>query len=202
MPSLNAPELPEPATVQYASHSGWQKGMAQVMSSRRPLELLEIPTPCPASWNDMTGDARGRFCQHCQKTVHDLSAMPRDEAERLVCQSAGSLCIRLTRLPGGQVLTLDYPAVTPRRGWTWRVWSVVGLAGALITGVVNAALFGGRVFPSPRAFTGTVVVGNLPAWRAPSGPYAPNFVPSPSPADAFDLSCTPSASSPPPSANQ
>jgi hypothetical protein len=149
----------------------------------------------------MTGDARGRFCQHCQKTVHDLSAMSRDEAELLVCQSAGSLCVRLTRLPDGQVLTLDYPTVTPERSWSWRVWSLVGLAGALITGVVNAAFFGGRVFPAPTPGA-TVTVGSLPPWTAPAGPYAPNFFPSPSPADDFDLSKGPSAKDPTPSANQ
>jgi hypothetical protein len=149
----------------------------------------------------MKANARGRFCQHCQKTVHDLAAMTRDEAERLVCQTAGSLCVRLTRLPDGQVLTLDYPTVTPRRGWSWRIWSLVGLAGALITGVVNAAFFGSRVFPAPTPYP-AVTVGGLPAWTAPAGPYAPNFYPSPSPSDAFDLSSSPSASGPPASVNQ
>jgi hypothetical protein len=171
------------------------------MSTRRSLELLEIPTPCPANWKQMRGDTRSRFCQHCQKTVHDLSAMPRDEAERLVCQSTGSLCVRLTRLPDGQVQTLDYPTVMPKRGWSWRVWSVIGLAGALITGVLNAALFGGRVFPAP-PLGPTVTVGGLPPLTTPAGPYAPHFYPSPSPADDFDLSGSPSAGGPTASANQ
>jgi hypothetical protein len=152
----------------------------------------------------MAGDARGRFCQHCQKTVHDLSAMPRDEAERLVCQSAGSPCVRLTLLPDGQVQTLDYPTLTPRRGWSWRVWSLIGLAGALIAGVVNAAFFGGRVFPPPPAPTGgsvRVLMGDI-LLPTPAAPYAPNFYPSPSPADDFDLSATPSAGGPTASANQ
>jgi hypothetical protein len=152
----------------------------------------------------MAGNAAGGFCQHCQKTVHDLSAMTRDEAERLVCQAAGALCVRLTRLPDGQVLTLDYPAVMPRRSWSWRGWSVIGLAGALITGVVNAAFFGGRVFPSPPAPPGGSVqslMGDVMP-PLPSGPYAPNFFPSPSPTDSFDLSSSPSAAGPASSANQ
>jgi hypothetical protein len=36
----------------------------------------------------------------------------------------------------------------------------------------------------------------------PAAPYAPNFYPSPSPADDFDLSATPSAGGPTASANQ
>ena len=119
------------------------------MSGRHRLELLEIPEPCIVSWNGMLGDERGRFCGHCQKRVHNLSAMTTDEAEQLVCQAAGSLCVRYNVAADGKVLTLDYPASTGRRRWSWRVWALVGLCGALVTGVVNAALFGNRVFPAP-----------------------------------------------------
>jgi hypothetical protein len=80
-----------------------------VMSARISLEMLHVPQPCPAHWDEMVGDDRRRFCAHCQKFVHDLSAMPRDEAERLVCESAGELCVRFARDPQTkQVITLDY----------------------------------------------------------------------------------------------
>jgi len=67
----------------------------------------------------MTGDATRRFCSHCNKYVHNLSAMPADEAERLICSAAGSMCVRFARDPETQrVLTLDYqpqPKVSRRR---------------------------------------------------------------------------------------
>lgn len=36
---------------------------------------LSIPRACRQSWNDMHPDGRGRFCDHCQKTVTDFSTM-------------------------------------------------------------------------------------------------------------------------------
>lgn len=143
------------------------------MGGRHSLDLLEIREPCAVSWNRMQGDMRGRFCGHCRKTVHNLSAMTSDEAERLVCQAAGSLCVRYHVAPDGKVLTLDYPASTGRGRWSWRVWALVGLAGALVTGVVNAALFGQRVFPTP---TSRVPMGAM-VLPSPPGPYAPTYSP-------------------------
>ena len=139
-----------------------------IMNARLTLEQIDVPNPCPANWSAMTGDRRGRFCQHCQKTVHNLSAMSRDEAERLVCQAAGSLCVRYAVTTDGRVMTLDYPTISGKRGWSWRVWSVIGLAGALVTGVVNATFFGSRVMPGSTVVVGAMVARPMP----PSGPYS------------------------------
>jgi hypothetical protein len=57
----------------------------------------------------MRGDAAKRFCSHCGKFVHNLSEMPADQAEQLVCTSAGNLCVRFARdAASGQVITLNY----------------------------------------------------------------------------------------------
>ena len=114
------------------------------MNTRHPLDLIEIRTPCPANWDQMEGDRQTRFCQGCQKHVHNLSAMSADEAERLVCQNAGRLCVRFERDLEGRVLTLDYRGTTKRR-WTWKVWTLVALAGALITGTVEAVFLRKRI---------------------------------------------------------
>src|SRR5690348_5730193 len=95
---------------QRTSATASQKGTDQTMNARLTLEQIDVPNPYPADWNAMTGDRRGRFCQHCQKTVHNLSAISRDEAERLLCQAAGSLCVRYAVATDGRVMTLDYPA--------------------------------------------------------------------------------------------
>jgi hypothetical protein len=39
------------------------------------LDEIEIATPCPASWEAMTGDDRSRFCGQCRLNVYNLSAM-------------------------------------------------------------------------------------------------------------------------------
>jgi hypothetical protein len=141
-----------------------------MLHRRLTLEQLEIKSPCPADWDAMSaaaGDAKSRFCQHCQKHVHDLSAMPRAAAERLVCQNAGNLCIRMSLAPDGQVITLDY---RPQKGhrWSWRVWTLVALCGALITGTVEAMFLGKRmqaVVPTPPPATqqwrGQVMFGDV-----------------------------------------
>lgn len=52
---------------------------------RVPLEVLRVQTPCTEDWARMSGDARRRYCAGCGLHVHNLSAMTRGEAERLVC---------------------------------------------------------------------------------------------------------------------
>ena len=85
------------------------------MSDRHALNVLQVASPCQASWDQMAGDAQRRFCEHCNKFVHDFSAMPADQAEKLICESAGSLCVRFARdARTGAVLTLDYRP-PPRR---------------------------------------------------------------------------------------
>jgi hypothetical protein len=106
---------------------------------RIPLEIVRIDSPCPASWEAMAGDDRRRFCEGCLKYVHDLSAMPREEAERLICESSGTLCVRMSRQTDGTVLTVDYQGSTrqrPKRGW--RFWTAAGLIGAFFAGIVQA----------------------------------------------------------------
>jgi hypothetical protein len=89
------------------------------MSQRRPLDVIQVNKPCPADWKQMEGDGNRRFCTHCQKFVHNLSAMPANQAEKLICENAGSLCVRFARDASGKVLTIDYAAAPPnlrRRG--------------------------------------------------------------------------------------
>ncbi len=35
--------------------------------------IIEIPNPCHESWDQMTPDATGRFCNNCQKSVIDFT---------------------------------------------------------------------------------------------------------------------------------
>jgi len=87
----------------------------------------------------MAGDDRVRFCVGCGKYVHNLSAMTRGEAEQLVCEAAGQLCVRFqpADATGTGVRTLPY-ASKGMRPRTWRFWAVLGGLGAMVTGAVNA----------------------------------------------------------------
>ena len=68
---------------------------------------LPIENPCPASWDAMEGDDLARHCAHCDKTVHNLSAMSRAQAIRLMKEaecSGESLCVLYQHTTEGDVL--------------------------------------------------------------------------------------------------
>lgn len=71
------------------------------------LEEIRVATPCRADWDKMQGDDRSRFCQSCAKNVYNLSEMTRGEAETLVREKEGQLCVRFFQRADGTVLTTD-----------------------------------------------------------------------------------------------
>ncbi len=71
---------------------------------------LEIASPCSALWSEMTGDDRSRFCQSCQLTVHNLSAMTTDDAQALLTKAQEAdkrVCVRFYQREDGTVMTQD-----------------------------------------------------------------------------------------------
>lgn len=73
----------------------------------KALEQVTIERPCTASWEAMRGDDRVRHCLECHLDVYDLSAMTETEAEALISEREGRLCVRVTRRADGTVLTQD-----------------------------------------------------------------------------------------------
>lgn len=73
------------------------------------IEHLRIATPCPISWEQMAGDNRVRFCDHCHLNVYNIAELTRIEAESLIASTEGRLCARLFRRADGTVLTKDCP---------------------------------------------------------------------------------------------
>ena len=73
------------------------------------LDAVRIASPCPVSWDTMSGDNRVRFCSHCHLNVFNLSGMKRDEAETLVRETDGRLCVRYYKRADGGVMTRDCP---------------------------------------------------------------------------------------------
>ncbi len=72
---------------------------------RFSLDLVTIPNPCPVSWESMQGNARVRFCGECRLNVYNLSEMTRPEAEQLIEQHQGRLCVNFYQRSDGTILT-------------------------------------------------------------------------------------------------
>ena len=77
-----------------------------------PLNNLKVASPCSQDWNAMLGDNRKRYCGECKLNVYNLSGMTRTEAENLVMNAEGRLCVRFYKRADGTLLTEDCPV-----GW-------------------------------------------------------------------------------------
>ena len=77
-----------------------------------PLDNIKIASPCSQDWNEMIGTERKRFCGECKLNVYNLSGMTRSEAQTLLLNSEGRLCVRFYKRADGTILTEDCPV-----GW-------------------------------------------------------------------------------------
>jgi hypothetical protein len=114
---------------------------AQMRAGRRRslLASVKIASPCRARWEDMAGDDRVRFCGSCAKNVYNVSAMPEDEAERLIASNTdGELCVRLYRRTDGTVMTSDCPEGARRKRVRRVALAVVG--GGMVAAAAATAL--------------------------------------------------------------
>lgn len=101
-----------------------------------PLDNIHIASPCPANWDEMFGDDRKRHCGSCKLNVYNLSDMTRREAEDLLINSEGRLCVRFFRRADGTILTKNCPV-----GWAAVKHRVSRVATAVFSMVIG--LFGG-----------------------------------------------------------
>jgi hypothetical protein len=74
-----------------------------------PLDNIKIASPCGANWNEMFGDNRKRFCSECKSNVYNISGMSQHEAENLLINSEGRVCVRLYKRHDGTILTENCP---------------------------------------------------------------------------------------------
>ncbi|NJM53467.1 MAG: hypothetical protein HC846_08800, partial [Blastocatellia bacterium] len=74
-----------------------------------PLNHIKIASPCSADWNEMRGDKRKRYCSKCKLNVYNLSEMTQREAENLLFEEEGKMCVRLYRREDGTVITQNCP---------------------------------------------------------------------------------------------
>jgi hypothetical protein len=103
-----------------------------------PLDSIRIASPCPANWDEMYGNDRKRFCGSCKLNVYNLSNMTRREAENLLMNSEGRLCVQFFRRADGTVLTKDCPV-----GWQAvkrRISAVVTAVFSIVIGFSSGVL--------------------------------------------------------------
>ena len=73
------------------------------------LDNVKVASPCSMSWHKMQGNDRVRFCGQCKLNVYHLSGMKRCEAESLLREHEGRLCVRYFQRADGTVMTKDCP---------------------------------------------------------------------------------------------
>lgn len=148
------------------------------------LNNISIASPCSADWNEMYGDDRKRFCGDCKLNVYNLSGMARDEAEALIINAEGRLCVRFFRRADGSVITQDCPVGWAKVKQRTKVYAAAMASAmmALLTGLLFVSFFSkGRagqhtmgeiamplVTPSPTPNMGKPSVG-LPSYEMMGG---------------------------------
>ena len=107
------------------------------------LDDVRVASPCSADWDSMYGDERKRFCKECKLNVYNLSGMTRDEAEKLVTNAEGRLCIRFYKRPDGTIITTDCPVGWAKIKQRTRVYTTAAMSMlmALLTGLFVVSLF-------------------------------------------------------------
>lgn len=114
--------------------------------SSRLVDSIEIAAPCHASWDDMVGDERTRFCGQCTKNVYNVAFMSADEVAGLVTATEGRACLRLYRRKDGTVITSDCPVGLAERAY--KRARRMALASVALIVTMSAGLFAAIFKPS------------------------------------------------------
>jgi len=101
------------------------------------LQNIRIAAPCKKDWNEMVGDEYVRFCGSCEKNVYNLSSLTREQAEALLQEKEGNMCVTYFQRADGTVMTTDCPVGVRKRRVRNALAAVVAGAGAAV-----AAAFG------------------------------------------------------------
>lgn len=75
----------------------------------KSLDRLYVSSPCNADWETMPGDERVRYCGQCHLNVYNISALTRNQAEKLIAETEGRLCAKFYRRADGTIITRDCP---------------------------------------------------------------------------------------------
>src|SRR5947208_16665518 len=109
-----------------------------------PLDNIRIASPCSADWNEMYGNERMRHCGNCKLNVYNLPGMSREEAENLVNNAEGRLCVRFYRRPDGTIMTENCRVGWARVAARARVFVTAAFSGvrASFGSLLSVSVFG------------------------------------------------------------
>jgi len=133
------------------------------MSSLISLESVRVASPCRADWNKMEGDDRARFCQTCAKNVYNLSDMSHADAEALLQEKEGNLCVRFYQRADGTIITDNCPVGVKMMRRPLK-WLVAGFAFFIASGT---ALFGSAAKGSTPSTADKAVAPHGKLYQAP-----------------------------------
>jgi hypothetical protein len=186
-------------TKELSAARALREGAHRARHSLPVLENLRIASPCSASWDRMTGDERVRFCGDCRKNVYNLSAMTRQQAEQLLRENEGGLCVRFYQRKDGTVMTTDCPVGVRKRRVRRIAITAAGVGAALAaTTLIASSTRMGSPVPRVEIITGEVdsplvyesrapapllddnqVLGGLGRWWPEHGSTTPEPAPEP-----------------------
>jgi len=94
----------------------------------------------------MYGNERMRFCGQCKLNVYNLSGMSREDAEDLVTNAEGRLCVRFYRRTDGTIITENCPVGWARVKQRAKVYTTAAfsLILTLLGGLLFVSLFSKR----------------------------------------------------------
>ncbi len=142
------------------------------------LANIRVASPCSADWAQMTGDDRSRHCGDCKKHVYNLSDMTRDEAEALIIEKEGRLCVRYFQRIDGTILLKDCAVGVSRKrrrrivaiGAAAMVASGAAYAYRALTGDGDVMMGGAMAMPEPVEHT----MGEMQAMPDEAPPELPD----------------------------
>lgn len=108
---------------------------------------IQIAAPCHVSWDSMTGDERTRHCAACKLNVYNIASLTTAEAEALILEKEGNVCVRIFRRKDGTVITKDCPkGLAAIRARYWRsVAAVAALLSLCASYVLNSTALGSGI---------------------------------------------------------
>jgi hypothetical protein len=115
----------------------------QMPSVLRLLDQVQVAAPCPAKWEEMTGDDRSRHCSMCRLNVYNLSDMSAPEAEAFLRSATGRTCVRYYQRKDGNVMTKDCPRGL--RAIRRKLCQSFGLAAAALITLVGCGESGAKL---------------------------------------------------------
>ena len=109
-----------------------------------PLTNLKVASPCSQDWEAMIGNERKRYCGECKLNVYNLSGMSKIEAENLLDNADGRVCVKFYQRADGTVITQDCPVGWAKIKNRTKVLATAAfsLMLSLFSGVLFASFFG------------------------------------------------------------